>query len=451
MLSRRIARFIFNLLRRFDLSGEKDTPENILQRIRAGVEFRGINLWVLITAIIVASVGLNVNSTAVIIGAMLISPLMGPIIGVGVSLAVYDFKLFFRSLRNLAYATGVSILTSSLYFLLSPIKDPGNELVARTEPTFWDVLIAFFGGLSGIIAATSRERNTNVIAGVAIATALMPPLCTVGYGIGTGQTDFFLGAFYLYLINAVFISLSAYLLARALQLPEVTFLDPLRKRRVHLGIYTLVILVFTPSLYLAYRLVTKVVLQKNLQRFIQTEVESPYTHVLKWSTEGKKLSVVLVGEALTQKDKEILQTKLPRYELEGWKVEIIQATPQTTSRESDTWLRVFEEEKKLVRNLQEELEKCEQKIEQCQKRVEKHEKNLAARQSLTQEAQALFPEITQMGVAVMTYYEKGKMLPDTTWVIDLRTRGPLKETQRLHNWLKTKLGTERIFFLPQKR
>jgi uncharacterized hydrophobic protein (TIGR00271 family) len=208
----------------FDLQEGKEEEYNTIETIKKGIEFKGTNLWVLIFAIFIASIGLNVNSTAVIIGAMLISPLMGPIMGLGLGLGIYDFELIKKSLKNLTIAVVISLTTSSLYFLLTPLREAQSEILARTYPTIWDVFIAFLGGLAGIIAITRKDKG-NAIPGVAIATALMPPLCTAGYGIASGNFLFFLGAFYLFFINSVFISLSTFLIVRFLKFPQINFVD----------------------------------------------------------------------------------------------------------------------------------------------------------------------------------------------------------------------------------
>ncbi|MGF1925296.1 MAG: TIGR00341 family protein, partial [Bacteroidia bacterium] len=200
-----IYRIIKRFIRyRFSLHEDSAEENDIVESIRRNVEFRGANLWTLIFAVFIASIGLNVNSTAVIIGAMLVSPLMGPIMGIGLGVGTNDFELVKKGLRNLTIATVFSIATSTLYFYITPLHDASSELLARTSPSIWDVFIAGFGGLAGIVAATRREKS-NVIPGVAIATALMPPLCTAGYGIASGNLYFFLGAIYLYFINSVFI------------------------------------------------------------------------------------------------------------------------------------------------------------------------------------------------------------------------------------------------------
>lgn len=192
-----LKRIITATRHRFSLIEDKADDSQIDENLRSGVELRGTNLWVLMFAILIASVGLNVNSTAVVIGAMLISPLMGPIMGIGYGVGIYDAQLIRKSFRNLGIATLISLLVSTLYFILTPLSEAQSELLARTSPTIWDVLIAFFGGMAGIIGAT-RTKNTNIIPGVAIATALMPPLCTAGYGLANANWSYFFGAFYLY-------------------------------------------------------------------------------------------------------------------------------------------------------------------------------------------------------------------------------------------------------------
>ena len=201
---------------RFNLEEDKADEKIIVETIRRDVQFKGPNLWALIFAIFIASIGLNVNSTAVIIGAMLISPLMGPIMGIGLGVAVNDFDLLKKGIKNLLIASVVSILTSALYFSLTPLHDTNSELLARTNPSLWDVFIALFGGLAGIVALTRKERS-NVIPGVAIATALMPPLCTAGFGLAMAKWYFLLGAIYLFFINSLMICFATILIVKQLK------------------------------------------------------------------------------------------------------------------------------------------------------------------------------------------------------------------------------------------
>ena len=207
---------------RFNLSDDKADEQLIVETITREAHFKGTNLWTLIFAIFIASIGLNVNSTAVIIGAMLIPPLMGPIMGIGLAIGIFDFALLKRGIKNLLIAAVLSIVTSSVYFFITPLHEERSELLARTHPSLWDVFIAFFGGLAGIVAGTRKEKN-NVIPGVAIATALMPPLCTAGYSLASGQWYYFLGALYLFFINSLFICLATFLIVRHLQFQKKEF------------------------------------------------------------------------------------------------------------------------------------------------------------------------------------------------------------------------------------
>lgn len=219
----------FDIFHYLNLDQDLDDFELIHATIEKDVVFKGTNLWILVFAIIIASVGLNMNSTAVIIGAMLISPLMGPINGMGYSLATFDFPLFRTAIKNFSFAVIAGLLASTTYFAISPVSDAHSELLARTSPTIYDVLIAFFGGTAGIVAITSKHKG-NVIPGVAIATALMPPLCTAGYGLATAQFNYFFGAFYLFTINTVFIALSSVAIAQILKFPITTLVNPEQKK-----------------------------------------------------------------------------------------------------------------------------------------------------------------------------------------------------------------------------
>lgn len=238
----------------FDLRHDQAEHSVIEHSIREGSRVGGTNLWVLFFAILIASIGLNVNSTAVIIGAMLISPLMGPIIAIGYGVATNDDELIRSSLRNLGLFVAISLVTSVLYFKLSPLSLAHSELLARTTPTLWDVLIAFFGGAAGIVALT-RKQASPVIPGVAIATALMPPLCTAGYGLASGNLAFFGGAFYLFAINSVFIALATALFVKLMKLPQHPHASPELQRRTRIWISILLVAMLAPSTWLGYQLV----------------------------------------------------------------------------------------------------------------------------------------------------------------------------------------------------
>lgn len=303
---------------RFSLTDDKDDDAVIVDRLKKEVQFMGTNLWTLIFAIFIASIGLNVNSTAVIIGAMLISPLMGPIMGIGLAVAINDFELLKKAGKNLAIAAVFSVATSALYFRITPLHDASSELLARTTPSLWDVFIAILGGLAGIVAAT-RKQKSNVIPGVAIATALMPPLCTAGYGLATGQLYYFLGAAYLFFINSLFICLATFVIVKHLGFKKVHFAAPAQEKRVSQSILAIVIITILPSIYLAYRIVQKSIFEKNAKNFITQEFNYKKTQVISRNIRFDKkqsIELLLIGETLPDTVLRAIRNKLPIYNLD---------------------------------------------------------------------------------------------------------------------------------------
>ena len=287
--------------------------------IRKNVDFESGNAWTLVFAIFIASVGLNVNSGAVIIGAMLISPLMGPIVGIGYALGVNDPRLLRRSLRNLTIAMLISVFTSSLYFLLSPYDEAQSELLARTAPNFYDVLIAIFGGAAGIVA-TSRKEKSNAIPGVAIATALMPPLCTAGFGIANGEWKFTLGALYLFLINSVFISFSTYVFVRSLKFKKVTFPKEEEVGRIDRWIMVIAGVVIVPSLFTAWLLLQESNFKQRAKTFVDREFKFRGAYVLEqrqdFDLKKPRIFLTIVGRHLSKEDLKSLKEKKRYYDLE---------------------------------------------------------------------------------------------------------------------------------------
>ena len=311
----------------FSLREDSASMAEIVERIHAGGVLKGTNMCILVLAIFIASIGLNMNSTAVIIGAMLISPLMGNIIALGYGMAAYDTQYVKESFLKLAFQVFLSILTSAIYFSLTPITTASTELIARTAPTIWDVLIAIFGGTAGIIGLTREERG-NVIPGVAIATALMPPLCTAGYGIATHSTNFFLGALYLFFINSFFICLSAFVVLKILRVPAKEYVseENFRKQRIYLII--LGVLVILPSLRMAH-----ISIQENLENvqtknfvenFFNTSTRQAVSY--KINPQEKTLEVVSIGQTLSDSDIEELQKKLTEehFHLKDYRLNVVQ-------------------------------------------------------------------------------------------------------------------------------
>ena len=226
-------------------------------------------------SIIIASIGLINNSTAVIIGAMLISPLMGPIRGIGLALSTNDFKILIKSLSNFGVMIGVSVMASFLFFLITPIKRETAELLSRTEPQVLDILIAFFGGLAGVISATIKNKNSTltVVPGVAIATALMPPLCTVGYGLAIANWSYFIGAFYLFLLNSVFICVATFMILRLLKFPLVQFVDPRVERKVKVYVFAVILVIVIPSVFKFSNMIKKSIFVQNAEEFVEKVIK----------------------------------------------------------------------------------------------------------------------------------------------------------------------------------
>lgn len=312
-----------DLLDNFRLKAHRENFSSVIRSIEEGIVFRGTNLWVLILAIFIASLGLNVNSPAVIIGAMLVSPLMGPIMGIGLAMGINDLNLLRKSAQNFAFATAVSLITSTLFFLLSPLNQAHSELLARTAPNVYDVLIAFFGGLAGILATASKLKG-NVLPGVAIATALMPPLCTAGYGIATAQPVFFFGAFYLFIINTVFIALTTLLTVRLMRFPFREKPDSEQARHSARIIGLVTVLTLMPSVYFAYQIVQDSRFMRRAERFIEHEAVIPGDYLLQKVIDPARRSIALTfgGAPIDAAQIAALKKRLSAYQLEGSELQI---------------------------------------------------------------------------------------------------------------------------------
>ncbi|MFI3321722.1 MAG: TIGR00341 family protein [Rikenellaceae bacterium] len=356
-----------NFLRgRFALDEDNAKQQEVEENIRKSVEFRGQNLWILIFAILVASVGLNTNSAAVIIGAMLISPLMGPIMGFGLSLGIYDFELLKRSLRNFLFAVVVSLITSTIYFAISPLSVAQSEILARTTPSIWDVLIAFFGGLAGIVAQTRKDRTTTVIPGVAIATALMPPLCTAGYGLGTMQLEYFVGALYLFTINAVLISVATFIIVRYLGYEHKQQVDSLLERKIRNYIFAIIVVTIVPSVILGYNIVRHTIFETNAKSFVASAFNFQDSQVVdanyNYNRGEKEIEVLMIGKALSEDAIASLNNSKANFSLEDAVLKIRQqgtegeSTSQTLDKLYTVSSKLLDEKELQIKDLVSKLE-----------------------------------------------------------------------------------------------
>lgn len=413
------------------------------ETIRGEVAVGGTNLWVLFFAILIASIGLNVNSTAVIIGAMLISPLMGPIVGIGYGAGVKDLVLVRLAARNLAIFVAISLFTTTLYFLLTPLRDAQSELLARTSPNLWDVLIAFFGGAVGMIGAT-RRYTSNVVPGVAIATALMPPLCTAGYGLATGNMAYFGGAFYLFTINSVFIAFACLLVVKMLRLPDRGALDATARQRARLGIAFVVLATAVPSAFLAFDLVEQKVFEQSLQRVAQTIDRNPRYLLLgrEFDLTRRRISLTLGGEAPVE---DVIQEVRTELSVAGYP-------------DVDVVVRKVGTEKFDVTQLKQELQQqvfsnTLEQLQISQKQVQRLEKELTALQAgdedhrrLLKEISAQYPEAVNITVGQGSRMDARRPGTSPVLVVTAVVNRPItpRNRARLHSWLKARYAQQDV-------
>jgi uncharacterized hydrophobic protein (TIGR00271 family) len=335
------------------------------QRIKASIWFHGPNAWILAFAIVLASVGLNVNSTAVIIGAMLVSPLMGPIIGTGLALGTNDLDLLKSASKNLLVMVIISLLASTLFFLLSPLSlvNP-TELMARTSPTIYDVLIAFFGGMAGILENSRKERGT-VLSGVAIATALMPPLCTAGYGLAHFNMHFFIGALYLFVINSVFIALATYLMVRYLRFPTVSGITEGTATRRRRAISTVLVIILVPSIWSAFTLIRNNNFERNVQNFVENNrLVAPRTYIYDYRVDGRKAEIALAGEPLDNDLRASIYVKAGRYNIKQKDLTLLEHSFGLSQQDMNT---IIEE---IYTNTNIELDENQALLESMESRLE---------------------------------------------------------------------------------
>lgn len=437
---------------RFNLEEDKANESEIIEAIKKGVEFRGINLWVLIFAIFIASIGLNVNSTAVIIGAMLISPLMGPIMGIGLGIGINDFDLIKKAYKNLAIATVIGVATSAIYFLISPISDAQSELLARTTPTIWDVMIALFGGLAGIVA-TTRKSISNVIPGVAIATALMPPLCTAGFGLATGNFSFFFGAFYLYFINSVFISLSSFIIVRFLKFQKKTLLDSSREKRVRRYILIVVTITVIPSIVMAYNIVTRSLVDKKIQQFVNNELAFDNTQLISknFKKVGDKnvLEVFLLGEIISNDVITNVEHKLKNYGLTDIKLRVKQGVGDNIKQDmSSLRVGVIED---LYRKNEEIIKNKDKKISLLENEVNRLKSESFPVQDISNEIKALNKNLVEFTISKNIYTDFAKQKTDTLAFAyaKFKKRPTASELKSLKEWLSARTKNDNIKLITQ--
>lgn len=413
------------------------------QSVRNNVPFRGPTVYILFIAIIIASIGLNVNSIPVIIGAMLISPLMSPIIGFGLGLGANDRQLVLSSLKNLGIMVAISLLASTLYFVLTPLEvDNPTELLARTKPTIYDVMIALFGGLAGVMEISRKEKGT-VLSGVAIATALMPPLCTVGYGLANLNWQNAVGALYLFFINSVFIALAAYITAQYLHFPKVQDTNGKHGHRVIMTT-VLVLILIVPSVFTAYNVIRENNFSKNATRFIKKNQSIGKTYIYDYQVNTNQtpytIDLRLAGESLTDETREMMYRE----------AESVGLLRSQIIFHEDATIRFNElNETEIVKNLiatnEQNIRQRDDSIRILQTRLAQYEQRQLPSAQIATEIQSQLPAVQSVTLAKGARIASNAAEQDEVVVL-IESKHPLskEETTRVTNWLRVRLNTENI-------
>ncbi len=429
----------------FNVNDDKENENDIIAGISQGVSFRGANLWVLIFAIFIASLGLNVNSTAVIIGAMLISPLMGPIVGMGLAIGINDSILLKKSIHNYLIATLISVLTATIYFVLSPLDEAQSELLARTSPTLYDVMIALFGGAAGILALSTKGKG-NVLPGVAIATALMPPLCTAGYGLAMGNIYYFLGAFYLFFINTVFIALSTYLGVHMMGFSKKTYIDKNKNKSMQRYIAIIVVMTMVPACFMTFNIIRESITKSHINKFVKDILDTKGTRIISYETnkDSMTLKVVAVGKEISSAELKNAEKMMDKYNISNYHLQIIQGiSPDSllmyskkiaANNTQENYIQLTQQQQKQLNDMQQSLDKY--------RSYEKLTNNIAA------ETKILFPEIKYISLAWSTRIGTDSMdshqyLQATIWMprkLDTKNL----QTKKIKEWLSNRTRTDSI-------
>lgn len=424
----------------FDMRDNMMSYDEIDEMMREQAVIHGANMWILMLAILIASIGLNVNSTAVIIGAMLISPLMSGIMTMGYSIAVRDIQLLLKALVRFATQVAICLITSAIYFKISPLTVPSEEMIARTSPTAWDVLIALFGGLAGMIGHT-RTKHSNVIPGVAIATALMPPLCTAGYGIATGQFRFFIGAFYLFLINTLFIAISTALIALVLKIPYHKSVSRKSQKKVNLAIAMIAVFTVIPSVFVGAYTVYDSVVDTNITSYLDDSFRFENTQIVKSETDKQKkvISVSLVGETLSADVIKLLKSQLVDYGLEEYSLQVTQNVVAETDN-SDKVTIILQEN--TISELRKQLDEQSEELSEMNRSIESYEAEHiadAVLKAMPQKAESIFPYLSGCKIGIMS---DGR---NDIITLTAETDKELSEDElaTVRNWLSAESGIDR--------
>ncbi|SNR53057.1 uncharacterized hydrophobic domain-containing protein [Lutibacter agarilyticus] len=442
-----IKQFLFELL---DIRSDTD-KKGTIEDIKENISMKGHTAWVLVFSILIASIGLNVSSTAVVIGAMLISPLMGPILGIGLSIGINDIDTLKRSLINLGVMIGLSLATSFTFFLIPLFRNETPELLARTAPDVRDVFIAIAGGLALIIAISRRSKQTNTIAGVAIATALMPPLCTAGYGLATWNLAYFGGAMFLFTINTIFIALATFVIVKFLRFPMVRYINSAKRKRIASMASFVALIVFAGSIYMFFNLFKQNQFQQAAQLLIN-DIKSNGISIIDEKAENidyknNTITIFIYGHKLTYNEIENWNSRLPEYGLKGTKLEFQQGVDDSDLRnEVRNLTDLYAQNQKLINTRDEDLKEKEIKIKLLESEISKFYENEVPFLQISKEARINYTGLAEISYSklIKTNFQHVDTITvfNTTWY-DSIPDTKLQQLQ-LEKWLKTRLNLDTL-------
>ena len=417
----------------FDIHFERADDATIAKRLIGGAKIKGPALVILILSMFIASIGLNMNSTAVVIGAMLISPLMGPILATGFGFATLNFTVLKSAILRLSLQITIAVLASTLYFYISPVQTVTSELLARTEPNIFDVFIAIFGGLAGIIGQT-RKTLDNVIPGVAIATALMPPLCTAGYGLANGNWHYFFGAGYLFFINAFFIFFASFIVLKGVySLPSHKQAEEINRRN-QLIFLVIGLIMAIPSIYAGYDMTIKYSESNHIEQFIKTNINQDGRRlVIDYSLDrvNKLVDIVVVGAPVTSEERSQLDDKLQKDEyLQSYAVRFVNSVDEKKSAVDKTSLNKASEDHEKYTNLSNLYQPTYQLVSET----------INTMKTTEAEAKALFPFVSRVeGMPLIDNLEQPKA---NRYMVIIHTASTVSDadSERIKAWLEAKLS-----------
>ena len=440
--------FTFRAFIREYLNVQKDetTQSEADEYIRNSIDYKGSSLWILIFSILIASLGMNVNSPFAIIGAMLISPMMGPIMGVGLALGVNDFYLMKRSLRSYMITTLFSVGASTIYFLISPITTFQSVFALQTSPTIYNVLIALFGGLAGFIALSTTKKGT-VVVGVAIVTALIPPLCTAGYGLASGNLVYFMGALYLYIIESVFICFATFLGVRMLHYPKKEFINKKQERKVRQYMFIVVFLSMCPTIYLTAGIIKTAIFTARANRFITEQLTYKGSSIIykncNYKANGEKfIQLVLVGDEIPQSVIQQARRKLGEYQLENTELNVMQGANNGELDSPNPSMHGM-----MMKDMKSEsyILSQHQQNQELKQKLGAYQAYEQSSKAIMQEAQVLFPAIKSLSVGRMleSVMNTNKMDTISVAVIQFNKKVKEDEKKKIADWLKVRLDEKK--------